>query len=134
MSSGERVRRTIRSVSLGCLIAASPIGASAQVPGMMVCQTPAFWCSFPGSAPNGLPCYCMTPYGSVPGYSINPVSVMQPPQQPQRPRTRPVPDTRRAEPADDEEIVLDEDSDACLNGLGDCRGSFRKAVQKSRDR
>jgi hypothetical protein len=93
--------------SLVWLLLLLPSPASAQ---MMVCQTPAFWCSFPGNAPSGLPCYCLTSWGMpVNGYSINPSQ-----STPQLPDPEP-------------ESVPDE-VEECLNGLGSCEGDFQDAM------
>jgi len=74
---------------------------------MMVCQTPTFWCSFPGNAPSGLPCYCLSGFGlPVNGYSINPS------QQAPEPESEPVSD----------------EVEDCLNGLGNCEGDFQDAM------
>ena len=108
------------AASVGAL--AIPSRASAQV---MVCQTRTFWCSFPGSAPSNLPCYCNAPYGIVNGFSINPSQVMKP--QRQR-RTDPNPPPEQEQ----EEVDISDESKDCLNGLGNCSGSFRSAVRPRR--
>ena len=133
--------------------------ASAQ---MMVCQTPAFWCSFPGDGPSRLNCYCMTYRGPVPGYTINPREVARlrsplppPPDMDDLPVARrpydppvtrrpydapvtqrpydPPPVSRR--PAPQEEVIdLEAGDSECFNGLGNCTGSFSGAVDRSRRR
>jgi hypothetical protein len=106
----------------------APTEASAQV---MVCQTPAFWCAFPGSAPSGLGCYCMTLWGPVTGYSINPNEITQRPPPPER-RPMPRPDySPRSQPSE-EEIDLAGRGNDCLNGLGNCQGAFRGYKQNRR--
>ncbi len=95
----------------------TPAPVSAQI---MVCQTPTFWCSFPGNAPSNLPCYCNTGFGRVNGYSINPNQ--------QRPAPRPRP--RPNDEEDDVNTTSDQATKDCLNGLGNCDGSYRNAIRR----
>lgn len=95
----------------------TPQAAQAQY---MVCQTPTFWCAVPGRAPNGYPCWCNTAFGPVGGQAIDPTPYIQS-QNPDR-------------GDEDEEINLESDAQDCLNGLGECKGTFKSAVKKKRNR
>jgi hypothetical protein len=102
---------------------------------MMVCQTQYFWCSFPGNAPSNLQCYCNTYYGPIYGYSINPNEFARQPQESPIPQERQPQESRPGrdtEPIPQEEIILDEEAEDCLNGLGNCDGTFLGAVRRGR--
>jgi hypothetical protein len=87
-----------------------------------VCQTQTFWCAFPGSFPSGQACYCNSFYGPINGISINPTQYM------------PQPRDSRGGGEEEETIDIGEEAEDCLNGLGNCEGRFKSAVQKKKKR
>lgn len=87
-----------------------------------VCQTQAFWCSFPGNYPSGQLCHCNSFMGPLPGYTINPNTTMNPG------RSNPLP----GDEEDEEEVDLSSEQSDCLNGLGNCSGSFKSLAKKKK--
>lgn len=119
-------------VWVGAFAVARPLRAQNprnQAVAQYVCQTPRFWCAFLWGAgvPDGSLCTCNTPYGPVAGYSLLPIrgpsAVPLPaPQRPPPPATTTrVPSTTAGTP----------DEDECYNGLGNCSGSYSRAVART---
>lgn len=116
-------RITIILVMFPFLIS-SHTSAQGLPPGIMVCQTPTFWCAVPApDFPTGTPCWCNTPRGPVNGLGINPRQVIQ-----QTPTQRPRGGSKEPTRNDEEVIDLGGKADDCLNGLGNCSGSFKSLV------
>lgn len=123
------IRLTLRSLATLCtlMLTCTPTQrASAQAipPGIMICQTPAFWCVVPSQDyPTGVPCWCNTPMGPVVGRAINPRQVVQ--------QSAPSKPSKHGRDEPEEEIDLGGKADDCLNGLGNCDGSFASLVRKN---
>lgn len=124
-------RTTCRSLMLLCALALGVSLSQSAVaqgfpPGIMVCQTPVFWCVVPSQDyPTGVPCWCNSMAGPVGGYAINPRQVAHqsaPPPSTSQP-------TRDRGTSPDEEIDLGGKAGDCLNGLGNCDGSFTTLVR-----
>src|SRR5262249_8128607 len=119
--TGRIMKRLVLIGVVGTLLTVAY--ASPTIGQVMVCQTQTFWCSFPGAGPSGVPCYCNTFWGPISGLSINPYANKPMPQGPN-------PRNKDPEPDPDHEIDLGKQGNDCLNGLGNCSGSFRSYQQR----
>jgi hypothetical protein len=102
-------------IALVALLTA-PLAAQAQI--RVICQTPAFWCTFlaPVALPNGAGCHCGTPRGPAFGYSMVDVGMPVPQSQPPQPVPQPVPPGPQPQ---SQPSVGD-----CYRGLGNCGGAY----------
>jgi hypothetical protein len=124
-SKHDSQRRLALAFVLGACVVASGAGYAQGISaGIMVCQTPAFWCTVPSpDYPTGTPCWCNLDamgYQRMNGYAINPRQVVQ---EAERKRGG-------GEDGGPDVVDLGDEADDCLNGLGNCDGSFKSLVKR----
>ena len=110
----SRVRLWVAATVL-CLPLMMAESTEAQT--VLVCQTPAFWCTIAAPIPvANYPCWCNWWTGPVSGYTVIPA----PPQVPPLPPTARIPPgTGSGQPP-----VIDL-NDECFDGLGNCQGAYQ---------